>query len=338
MSKRILIAGGAGYIGCVLVPMLIERKHDVTVIDKLWFGNHIQQPWDGATVVEGDLFNLDKEDLSHFDTVIFLAGLSNDPMADYSPKLNFIENGAGPAYLAYMAKQGGVDRFIHGGSCSVYGDAKGTISNEADAPKSDFPYGISKLNGESAAMALEDEKFSVIGMRKGTVCGHSPRMRFDLIINRMLRDAATLGRITVNNPEIWRPIISVHDAARAYVAAVEAPDKLSGIFNIAGGNFQVGNIASTVKTVAEGWLEKPIKIETSHTADKRDYRVNTHLARRMLDFNAHHGLSDIVEGILAAWSSYGNVMQSKYYNIDTFRSVLEAPLPSESLGTKVAAE
>ncbi len=103
-------------------------------------------------------------------------------------------------------------------------------------------YGISKLQGEQAATQLADDDFSVIALRKGTVSGYSPRMRFDLIINTMFRNAVRENVITVNNPSIWRPILSIEDAATAYIRAVEANYKLSGIFNVASGNYTVGEV------------------------------------------------------------------------------------------------
>ena len=115
---RILVAGGAGYLGSVLVPRLRERGYDVDVVDLLWFGNYL--PAD-ITILQKDVAQLTEEELAGYDQVIYLAGLSNDPMAEYSPARNFVENGASPAYLAYIAKRAKVQRFIDGGSCSVYG-------------------------------------------------------------------------------------------------------------------------------------------------------------------------------------------------------------------------
>jgi len=115
---RILVAGGAGYIGSVLVPYLLEREYDVDVLDLLWFGNHLP---DGVRVIEKDIMSITEDDIKGYDHVIFIAGLSNDPMAEYSPMRNFVDNAAAPAYLAYIAKRVGVKRYIFGSSCSVYG-------------------------------------------------------------------------------------------------------------------------------------------------------------------------------------------------------------------------
>jgi len=115
---KILIAGGAGYIGSALIPQLLERGYNITVVDLLWFGNNLPKE---VEVLHKDIFDLKENDVSGFDQVIFLAGLSNDPMAEFSPKMNFIYNASAPAYLAYLARIVKSKRFIYAGSCSVYG-------------------------------------------------------------------------------------------------------------------------------------------------------------------------------------------------------------------------
>ena len=115
---RILIAGGAGYLGSVLIPKLVERGYRVDVVDLFWFGNNLPKE---VGVLNKDIFQLNAEDLAAYEQVVFLAGLSNDPMAEYSPSKNFIFNAAAPAYLAYIAKIAKVRRYIYASSCSVYG-------------------------------------------------------------------------------------------------------------------------------------------------------------------------------------------------------------------------
>src|SRR5882724_6894499 len=241
---RILVAGGAGYVGTTLIPKLLERGYDVDVVDLFWFGNSLPAE---VRIINRDLFDLQISDLKDYEQVIFLAGLSNDPMAEFSPSKNFIFNAAAPAYLAYTAKKAKIKRYIYASSCSVYGYTEDELFDETRPVSSNYPYGISKLQGEQAAMQLADENFSVIALRKGTVSGYSPRMRFDLIINTMFKHAVREHVITVNNPSIWRPILSIEDAATAYIRAVEANAKLSGIFNIASGNYTVGEVADLVK-------------------------------------------------------------------------------------------
>ena len=242
---KILVAGGAGYIGSVLVPRLIDRGYDVDVLDLLWFGNNLP---DTVKIINKNINKINNNDLVGYDQTIFLAGLSNDPMAEYSPAMNFVENGSSPAYLAYMSKLAGVKRFIYASSCSVYGYTVNELYDEEKPTVSNYPYGISKLQGEFASLQLQDERFSVISLRQGTVSGYSPRMRLDLIVNTMFMNAVNGNIITVNNPAIWRPILAIQDAISGYVRAVEADEDLSGIFNIASGNYTVGEVADYVKS------------------------------------------------------------------------------------------
>ncbi len=137
-----MIAGGAGYVGSVLVPKLIEREHEVHVVDLCWFGCQLPEK---AVVHREDIWSLTEQDLEGFDRVIFLAGLSNDPMAELSPALNFRENAAQPAYLAYIAKRAGVPRMVYASSCSVYGYTENETYDEESPTVCDYPYGISKL-------------------------------------------------------------------------------------------------------------------------------------------------------------------------------------------------
>ena len=174
---KILVAGGAGFIGSVVVPKLADRGYEVDVIDWCWFGNHLP---DNIKLIKKNIFDITEEELKVYDTVIFLGGVSNDPMAEFSPKDNFIYNSALPAYLCFMAKKANVKRFIYAGSCSVYGYTVEELYDEESPTVSAYPYGISKLQGELSVMQMQDEKLSVICFRQGTVCGFSPRMRLDL--------------------------------------------------------------------------------------------------------------------------------------------------------------
>src|SRR5580692_6476629 len=163
---RLLIAGGAGYLGSVLIPKLLERGYKVDVVDLFWFGNHLPRQ---TGILNKDIFQLTADDLELYDQVVFLAGLSNDPMAEYSPSKNFIFNAAAPAYLAYIAKKAGVRRYIYASSCSVYGYTENELYDENRPAVCAYPYGISKLQGEQAALQLQDDRFSVISLRKETV-------------------------------------------------------------------------------------------------------------------------------------------------------------------------
>ena len=315
---KVLIAGGAGYVGSVLIPKLLDRGYKVDVVDLFWFGNHLPRQ---VGVLNKDIFQLSVEDLEPYDQVIFLAGLSNDPMAEFSPSKNFIFNAAAPAYLAYTAKNAKVKRYIYASSCSVYGYTEDELFDETRPVSSNYPYGISKLQGEQAAMQLVDENFSVIALRKGTISGYSPRMRFDLIINTMFRNAVREHVITVNNPSIWRPILSIDDATTAYIRAVEANQKLSGIFNVASGNYTVGEVADMVRAEVQTRLGAPVNLNIKHIEDFRNYKVSTEKASNVLSFHSVGSVKSIVSNLIDNMEKFKDWDNPLYSNIQSFKQL-----------------
>jgi nucleoside-diphosphate-sugar epimerase len=315
---NILIAGGAGYVGSALIPHLLDRGYKIDVVDLFWFGNNLPS---GVGVLEKDIFDLQVSDLSGYDQVIFLAGLSNDPMADFSPAKNFIFNASAPAYLAYIAKKAKVKRYIYASSCSVYGYTENELFDEDCPVNSSYPYGISKLQGERAVMQMVDSDFSVIALRKGTVSGYSPRMRYDLIINTMFKCAMKEGVIHVNDPAIWRPFLGIEDAAMAYTRAIEANDALSGIFNIASGNHTVGEVADLVKIATEEEFGKKIALDIRHIKDARNYKVSIERAKTILSFHPHHSVKSIVRNLIGNMDKCSDWDNPRYYNIHVFKAL-----------------
>jgi nucleoside-diphosphate-sugar epimerase len=315
---RILIAGGAGYVGSVLIPKLLDRGYKVDVVDLFWFGNHLPRQ---VGVLDRDIFQLSVEDLEPYEQVIFLAGLSNDPMAEYSPNKNFVFNAAAPSYLAYIAKKAKVRRYIYASSCSVYGYTENELYDEARPVTSSYPYGISKLQGEQAALQLADENFSVISLRKGTISGYSPRMRLDLIINTMFKNAMTDRTITINNPSIWRPILSINDAATAYTRAVEANPKISGIFNVASDNYTVGEVGDLVKTTVEQRLGGHINLCIKHIQDVRNYKVSIEKAKTVLSFHPADDVKSIVGNLIDNMDKFADWSNPLYSNIQRFKVI-----------------
>jgi len=315
---KLLIAGGAGYLGSVLIPKLLERCYKVDVVDLFWFGNHLPRQ---VGVLNKDIFSLSAEDLESYDQVVFLAGLSNDPMAEYSPSKNFIFNAAAPAYLGYIAKNAGVKRYIYACSCSVYGYTENELYDESRPVSSSYPYGISKLQGEQAVLQLRDTDFSVISLRKGTISGYSPRMRLDLIINTMFKTAMRDGMITVNNPSIWRPILSIDDAAIAYIRAIEANYSLSGVFNIASGNYTVGEVGDLVKGAIEEQMDKRVNLQIKHIEDFRNYKVDTQRAANVLSFHPTGSVKSIVNSLIEHMPQFSDWDNPSYSNIQTFKKL-----------------
>jgi nucleoside-diphosphate-sugar epimerase len=315
---KILIAGGAGYVGSALVPKLQERGYIIDVLDLLWFGNQLPA---GTKVIEKDIFDLHQDDLKEYEQVIFLAGLSNDPMAEFSPAKNFIFNASAPSYLAYVSKLAGVKKFIYAGSCSVYGYTVNDLYDETSPAVSSYPYGISKLQGEQAVLQMADEKFSVICFRKGTVSGYSPRMRLDLIVNTMFKTALQKEEIIINNPSIWRPILSIEDAVSGYIRAVESAEGITGIFNLSSGNYTVGEVGDIVKEAIEKKLRKKVKLTIKNVKDFRNYKVSNAKAINMLSFKPKHDVPAIVDNLIENMDKFADFDNPNYYNIQVFKKI-----------------
>ena len=315
---KLLIAGGAGYVGSTLIPKLLDRGYKVDVVDLFWFGNHLPRQ---VGTLNKDIFQLTVEDLEPYDQVIFLAGLSNDPMAEYSPSKNFVFNAAAPSYLAYIAKKASVKRYIYASSCSVYGYTENELYDETRPVGSSYPYGISKLQGEQAALQLADENFSVISLRKGTISGYSSRMRFDLIINTMFKSAMKNHTITLDNPSIWRPILSIQDATTAYIRAIEANHKISGVFNVASGNYTVGEVGDLVKSTIEERLGLRINLCIKHIQDFRNYKVSIEKAKNVLSFHPADEVKSIVANLIDNMDKSRDWDNPLYSNIDTFKAI-----------------
>jgi nucleoside-diphosphate-sugar epimerase len=315
---KILLAGGAGYIGSQLAPALRDHGYEVEVIDLCWFGNKL--PPD-IKVIRKDLFDCTLEDLKGYDQLIFLAGLSNDPMAEYSPARNFISNAALPAYLAFIAKKAGISRYIYASSCSVYGYTVNKMYDETDPVACAYPYGISKLQGESGVFQLNDDSFSVISLRQGTVSGHSPRMRMDLIVNTMFKTAMTEGKVVINNPAIWRPIFDLRDTVTAFLRAVQADHTISGVFNVASGNFTVGQVGDIVRNEVEQLTGKKIDIDLRDIQDFRNYKVSIEKAKTYLGYQPQYDIKETIDNLFENKDEYGDFDRDEFYNIRVFRKL-----------------
>lgn len=318
---KILVVGGAGYVGSVLVPELSKLGYDVDVSDLMWFGNHLPSH---IQCFEQDTFSITEQQLKNYDQVVFLGGISNDPMAEDNPALCFIGNSAASAYLCYLCRRAGVKRLIYASSCSVYGYSQDQRCDEDYPTVSNYAYGISKLNGEKSCLDMKTDRFSVIALRKGTVCGYSPRMRLDLVLNTMFKTATTENLIKVNNPAIWRPILSVQDAANAYIKSIQSDYSISGVFNIASGNFTVEQLANEVKTGLSEELGVSVEIQVNHIHDLRNYKVSCKKSSQILGFQASSDPRSIIKDLVNHKDKFTDFDNENYYNIKIFRKIVHS--------------
>ena len=184
-------------------------------------------------------------------------------------------------------------------------------------------------------MQLADGDFSVISLRKGTISGYSPRMRFDLIINTMFKCAMKDHMITINNPSIWRPILSIDDAATEYTRAIEANQRISGIFNIASGNYTVGEVGDLVKATIEERLGDRVNLCIKHIQDFRNYKVSIEKAKNVLSFHPAGDVKSIVGHLIDNMERCRDWDNPAYSNIASFKQ-LENAVETYAMGKVVA--
>jgi nucleoside-diphosphate-sugar epimerase len=251
---HVLVTGGAGYIGLELCLQLLERGDSVRVVDRFFFGDGpLRELAEGSggrlTFVAGDVRQVEEAWLDGIDAVSHLAGLSNDPTAEYNPEANWQMNAVASERLGAAAKRRGIERFVFGSSASLYDGIGPGMFDEQTEVRPRGAYSISKKYGEDALLGLAGGGFAPTILRQGTVYGWSPRMRFDLVVNTFLKDAVTVGKLYLHGGGWqWRPLVDVTDVARAHVAVLSAPlDAVRcEIFNIMQENYQVRQLAMLV--------------------------------------------------------------------------------------------
>ena len=275
---RVLVTGHRGYIGAVLVPLLLEEGHDVVGMDTGLF--------DACRFLDGearipelrrDLRDVVAGDVEGIDAVCHLAGLSNDPLGDIDPALTHRINTLGSMRLAEAAKEAGVARFLFSSSCSTYGAADTDRPLDESAPFNPVtPYGVSKVEVEDRLRELADGTFSPVYLRNATAYGVSPRLRLDLVLNNLVGWAVTTGEVRLlSDGTPWRPVVHIEDISRAFVACLEAPrDAIHDeAFNVGRSdeNYRIRELAEIVAEVVPGC---ELTIADDAGPDKRTYRVD----------------------------------------------------------------
>jgi len=267
-DQTILVAGGAGYIGCVLVPRLLDRGYRVRVLDRLYFGAEAMAEFsDRIELVVADVRDIPESALDGVDGVINLAGLSNDPTAEFDPEANWQMNAVATETLGRQCLAHGIERYVFASSCSLYdGLPEGMHTEDAPVePRS--AYATSKHFAEQKLTELAAEGLCPVMLRNGTVYGWSPRMRFDLVVNTFVKDALLSGALKLHGGGwMWRPLVDIRDCADAMIAAYEAPaETVQGeVFNVVHSNYQIRELAMIVAGSVQ-LTGRPVALEEAPT-------------------------------------------------------------------------
>jgi nucleoside-diphosphate-sugar epimerase len=328
--NRVLVTGGAGYKGCVLVPKLLNAGYEVVVYDLMLFGSGGLSSHPRLRVVAADI-----RDTASFaaavagcDSVIHLACISNDPSYELDPALSKTINYDCFEPMVEASKKAGVQRFIYVSSSSVYGvsDAPEVTEEHPLVPLTDY----SKYKGlcEIALARYRSPDFTTVIVRPATVCGYSPRMRFDLTVNILTNHAIQRGLITVFGGAQKRPNIHIDDVTGLYVKMLEYPASLvdGEIFNAGYENHTVAQLAEMAKAVVEReFPEKaPIRIETTPTNDNRSYHVVSRKIAEKLGYRPSRTIEDAMRDLCGAFKAgkfENSLSNENYINVKSVKKL-----------------
>lgn len=285
--KNVLVVGGAGYLGSELVPMLLARGYKVRVLDSLLFGELSLQSvkhHPSFELVAGDVRDIQAvvHAIKGCDAVIHLAAIVGDPACEANPQLAVEINRAATRVLIDVARGHGVQRFLLASTCSVYGASDFLMDEQARVAPISL-YAQTKVDSEALLLEARTPGFHPTVLRLATLFGLSPRPRFDLVVNLLTARAVRKGKISIFNGEQWRPFMHVHDAARAFVACLEAnPEYVSGeVFNAGSHalNHRLSDVAKEIATIVP-----TVEVEHIENEDRRNYRVSFDKIHRRLGF------------------------------------------------------
>ena len=316
--KTVLVTGGAGYVGAVLVPQLLQNGYTVTVLDLMMYGEEVLPSHRKLNSVQGDIRDQDllKKLIPGHDAVIHLACISNDPSFELDPDLGKAINLDAFRPLVEISRNSMVKRFIFASSSSVYGIKHDPQVYEEMTVEPLTDYSRFKADCEIILSQYQSEEFTTISIRPATVCGYSPRQRLDVVVNILTNLAYHKREISVFGGDQMRPNIHIKDMAKAYLVLLEAPkEKVAGqILNAGYDNQPVRQLAETVRSV----IGEDVRLITTHTDDNRSYHISSRKIKQVLGFEARHTIREAVEDLRDAFDCGllpDSLTDDKYFNI-----------------------
>jgi len=336
---RVLVTGHKGYIGTVMVPMLLAEGHEVVGFDsdlyeRSTFGEGIVE----VPTIRKDIRDVESADLNGIEAVIHLAGLSNDPLGDLNPELTGEINHRASVKLAQLAKAAGIQRYIFSSSCSNYGAGGEDLLNEESAFNPVTPYGKSKVAVEQEVGNMADKHFSPTFLRNATAFGVSPRLRFDLVLNNLVAWAYTTGKVFIKSDGTpWRPIVHIEDISRAFIAVLHAPIELihNKAFNVGRNedNYRIRELADIVKETVPGCV---IEYAADAGPDKRCYRVDCSRIANVLpgfkpQWDARRGAKELFDAYKNVGLKVEDFEGPRYRRIDHIKGLMRDGLLGNDL-------
>lgn len=316
--SSVYVTGGGGYVGAILIPKLLDAGYKVSVIDLFIYGEEVLPDHPNLTKIKGDIRDADllQKTIPGHDAVIHLACISNDPSFDLNPDLGKSINLDAFEPMVQIAKNGGVKRFVYASSSSVYGiKEEPEVTEEMElTPLTD--YSKFKAMCEEILAQYQSDDFTTVTVRPATVCGYSPRLRLDLVVNILTNLAINKGQITVFGGSQKRPNIHIQDMTDLYLHFLDLPSEpIAGkVFNAGYENHPVAELAQIVKDEVGDQVE----IVTSPSDDLRSYHVSSEKIKKELGFVPKHTIGDAVAELKKAFDE-GKVPESlthpKYFNV-----------------------
>jgi|SRR5215211_1336480 len=320
-GRTVLVTGGAGYIGAVLTGRLLDRGYNVRLLDRLYWGEGPLDAYAGRIELEvADVREVPPSALEDVDGVIHLAGLSNDPTAEYDPDANWQMNAVATEALGNACVERRIERIVFASSCSLYDGLPPGMHDESAAISPRGAYATSKRYGEEALLALMPGGLCPVILRNGTVYGFSPRMRYDLVVNTFVKDALLEERLLLHGGGwMWRPLVDVRDVADAMIAAFEAPAPAvrGEVFNVLHSNYQIRELAMLVCGSVQ-LLGRSVRLEEIEAPSlTRDYECSNAKLSATLGFTPRRSVVEAISHILAEidLSDRSKLSDPRYYNI-----------------------
>jgi len=327
MSKKtILVTGGAGYVGSVLIPALLENNYQVKCLDRFFFGDDylLSLKNENLELIYDDIRWFDGNLLDDVDVVLDLAALSNDPVGELNPEKTFEINHQGRSRVAKLSKEHNVPQYILASSASVYGQQISVADETVDVNPL-TAYSKANRKAEIDALKLNDKNFSTTILRFSSIYGISPRMRFDLAVNSIVLDLFNSGKIIIYGKENRRPFLHIKDAIRAYLLIIQSPiSKTSGqIFNV-GSNKQNFRIYDLAKSVGDS-ISENYDFEAKDTPDNRSYFASFKKISEILGFESKHTVEEASREIYDALKTKKMIFTEKMITVKWYNHILSNP-------------